>query len=241
MSKTAVITGASGGIGFEILKTLAFSGYDIIAQYNSHDLSEKISEIERYTGVSITPYKADFLNESELDGFCEFISKKNVDVLVNNAAVSVYGIIQDMTSENIDKLITANLKTPIILSKAAAPFMISQKKGSIVNISSVWGQTGASCETVYSATKAGIIGFTKALAKELAPSGVRVNCVAPGVVKTDMLNIFSKEDLEALEEEIPVGRLGRPKDVASAVSFLISDAAGYVTGEILSVNGGFYM
>ena len=129
----------------------------------------------------------------------------------------------------------------MLISRSVIENMISAKRGNIVNISSVWGETGASCETAYSATKAGIIGFTKALAKEVAPSGIRVNCISPGVIKTDMLNIFTKDDLSALEEEIPLGRLGTPRDVASAVAFLLSDAAKYITGETLRVNGGFYM
>ena len=129
----------------------------------------------------------------------------------------------------------------MLISRSVIKNMISAKRGNIVNISSVWGETGASCETAYSATKAGLIGFTKALAKEVAPSGIRVNCVTPGVIKTDMLNIFTKDDLSALEEEIPLGKIGTPRDIASAVAFLLSDAAKYITGEILRVNGGFYM
>ena len=155
--------------------------------------------------------------------------------------MSLYGLYQDGSAEDIEKILSVNLKAPMLISRSVIENMISAKRGNIVNISSVWGETGASCETAYSATKAGIIGFTKALAKEVAPSGIRVNCISPGVIKTDMLNIFTKDDLSALEEEIPLGRLGTPRDVASAVAFLLSDAAKYITGETLRVNGGFYM
>ena len=242
MSKTAVVTGASGGIGFEILKTLAFLGFDIIAQYNSREISEKYDEIGKYSGVRVTPVKCDFSSSDDIKSFCDFLGKQQeIEVLVNNAGMSLYGLYQDGSAEDIEKILSVNLKAPMLISRSVIENMISAKRGNIVNISSVWGETGASCETAYSATKAGIIGFTKALAKEVAPSGIRVNCISPGVIKTDMLNIFTKDDLSALEEEIPLGRLGTPRDVASAVAFLLSDAAKYITGETLRVNGGFYM
>ena len=241
MSKTAVVTGASGSIGFEILKTLAFLGFDVIAQYNTREISENYNEIGKYSGVRVTPVKCDFSSADDIKNFCDFLEKQEIEVLVNNAGMSLYGLYQDGSADDIEKILSVNLKAPMLISRSVIKNMISAKRGNIVNISSVWGETGASCETAYSATKAGIIGFTKALAKEVAPSGIRVNCISPGVIKTDMLNIFSKDDLSALEEEIPLGRLGTPRDVASAVAFILSDAAKYITGEILRVNGGFYM
>ena len=242
MSRTAVVTGSSGGIGFEIAKTLAFSGFDVIAQYNSREISEKYDEIGKYSGVKITPVKCDFSLSEDVSEFCAFLEdRKDIEVLVNNAGMSLYGLFQDGSVSDVEKIISVNLKAPMLISRSVIKNMISAKRGNIVNISSVWGETGASCETAYSATKAGLIGFTKALAKEVAPSGIRVNCVTPGVIKTDMLNIFTKDDLSSLEEEIPLGKIGTPRDIASAVAFLLSDAAKYITGEILRVNGGFYM
>lgn len=242
MSRTAVITGSSGGIGFEIAKILAFSGFDVIAQYNSREISEKFDEIGKYSGVKITPVKCDFSLSDDVSEFCVFLEdRKDIEVLVNNAGMSLYGLFQDGSVSDLEKIISVNLKAPMLISRSVIKNMISAKRGNIVNISSVWGETGASCETAYSATKAGLIGFTKALAKEVAPSGIRVNCVTPGVIKTDMLNIFTKDDLSSLEEEIPLGKIGTPRDIASVVAFLLSDAAKYITGEILRVNGGFYM
>ena len=158
--------------------------------------------------------------------------------LVNNAGIARQALFTDSSDEQTMQLINTDLVGAMRVTKAILPYMIRAKRGAIVNISSMWGQVGASCEVDYSAAKAGVIGFTKALAKETAPSGVRVNCVAPGCVDTAMMAGFSREDLDALCDEIPMGRIGQPSEIAEAVAFLLSDAASYITGQVLGVNGG---
>lgn len=165
----------------------------------------------------------------------------SIDVIINNSGMSLYGLFQDVKNEDINRIFNINLKAPIIITKKLLKFMISKKEGNIINISSVWGETGGSCEAVYSATKAGLIGFTKALAKELAPSHIRVNCISPGVINTKMISSFSDSEISALKDEIPMGRLGLPEDIANAAYFLASENAEYITGEVLKVNGGFYL
>lgn len=162
----------------------------------------------------------------------------SLDVLVNNAGVALVKLLTDMTDDEWRRLIDTNLSGVFYCCRAALPAMIRAHSGSIINIASMWGEVGASCEAAYSATKAGVIGLTKALAKEVGLSGVRVNAVSPGVIMTDMMADFSANDLATLKEEIPLNTLGTPADVASAVLFLASDEARYITGQVLSVNGG---
>lgn len=231
--KTALVTGASKGIGRQIALTLAQNGYTVIGTYNSTQVAEYAENII-YTKCDVSDY-ADVcaLFEHIKDSF------KTLDAVVNCAGVSWVGLMQDMKEEEIAKLVGVNLNGTIFVCQQAASVMVKQHSGNIVNISSIWGNNGASCETVYSATKGGINAFTKALAQELAPSGIRVNAVCPGVIKTDMLNCFSEEDLKALADETPLGRLGNVQDVADMVDFLLSEKAKFVTGQIITVDGGF--
>ena len=161
-----------------------------------------------------------------------------VSVLVNNAGISHWGLFDMVTDEEYEKIIGSNLTGTFNCTRRALPSMLQEKYGRIVNISSVWGQSGASCEAVYSMTKAGLIGLTKALAKEYAPSGITVNCISPGVIDTDMMSRFSEEEKAAICEEIPTGTMGTAEDIANAVSFLTDSRSSYITGQILGVNGG---
>ena len=189
----------------------------------------------------VTTQKANVANRLEAELLIKETLYKfgRIDVLVNNAGVSQQKLFTDITDEDWQEMISTNLTGVFNTCREGAKYMISQKSGSIVNISSMWGQVGASCEVHYSASKAGVIGLTKALAKELAPSNIRVNCVCPGVVMTDMMKDFSDEDISCLTEETPLMRLGSPKNIADAVAFLCSDRADFITGQVLGVNGGF--
>jgi len=237
--KTALVTGASKGIGRQIAITLAQNGYTVIGTYNSTDKGLDI--ISNMYGVIYT--KCDVSDYAQVVALFEYIkdSFKSLDAVVNCAGVSWVGLLQDMTEADIAKLVGVNLNGTIYVSQQAADIMIKQHSGNILNISSIWGNNGASCEAVYSATKGGINAFTKALAQELAPSGIRVNAVCPGVIKTDMLSCFSDEDLKSLADETPLGRLGTVQDVADMVQFILSDKAKFVTGQIITVDGGFVL
>ena len=231
--KTALVTGASKGIGRQIALTLAQNGYTVIGTYNS-TLREEAENGIIYKKCNV----ADYAEVADLFAYIKD-NYKTLDAVVNCAGVSWVGLLQDMTEEEIAKLVSTNLSGTIFICQQAASVMVKQHSGSMVNISSIWGTNGASCEAVYSATKGGINAFTKALAQELAPSGIRVNAVCPGVIKTDMLNCFTEEDLQSLAEETPLGRLGTVQDVADMVDFILSDRASFVTGQIITVDGGF--
>lgn len=239
----ALITGASGGIGYAIAKELAANGINLILHHNGSDISEKEEYLEKTFGVNVVSYKCDFSYAENAEEFSEKIIREHNDIsiLVNNAGLSIYGLFQDSSYCDFEKIMNVNLTSPMIITKNIIKNMISFKRGNIINISSIWGQTGASCEVLYSATKSGIIGFTKALAKELAPSGIKVNCITPGIIDTKMISMFSSDELKSIKEEIPMGRIGLPEDIANAVEFLISEKSSYITGEILKVNGGFYI
>ena len=242
--KTAVITGAAKGIGAAIAVAFAKSGYKVVINYNkSEDRARQLCQIlnDTYPCEAVC-IQADV---STYDGAKKLISESlsafgDIDVLVNNAGIAQQKLFTDISNDDWQAMINTNLSSVFYTSREVVPFMVSRKKGSIVNISSIWGETGGSCEVHYSATKAGVIGLTKALAKELAPSGITVNCVCPGVIRTDMLNSFTADDLKALAEETPVMRLGTPKDVADAVLYLGTNS-GFVTGQVLGVNGGLYV
>ena len=162
-----------------------------------------------------------------------------VDILVNNAGIAASGLLQDLSQKEWDRLVAVDLTSVYVCCRLLIPEMVRQGYGRIVNISSIWGMVGASCEVAYSAVKAGVIGFSKALAKELGPSGITVNCVAPGVIDTDMMNGYDKETKRTLAEDTPLGRLGTPRDIAAAVLFLSGDGGSFITGQVLSPNGGF--
>lgn len=241
MSRVALITGASRGIGRSIALELAKTGISVAINYHSSDekASELLDEIRRFT-QNANIYKADVSNEFEVSTMIHKIESDfgEIDIAINNAGISQIGLFTDMTSNERDRMIGVNLIGAMNVCKAVLPNMIHYKCGSIINISSMWGEVGASCEVVYSATKAGLIGFTKALAKEVAPSGIRVNCISPGIIDTDMNSELSQSDIDELINDIPLKRIGVPEDIAKTVKFLISDEASYITGQILSINGG---
>lgn len=239
MEKTALITGSSRGIGAAIALQLAKDGFTVFVNYNSSiEAAEKIAA--QANGFAI---KADVSDMAQVSAMIEEINKKTggVDLLVNNAAISVTGLFTDITPHQEQKLWGVNVQGVFNCTKAVLPYMIHKKCGKIINISSMWGQVGASCEVHYSASKAAVIGFTKALAQEVGPSGINVNCIAPGVIMTDMNKEHSAETMEILKDETPLERLGTPEDIALAVSFLASDKSNFITGQVLGVNGGFVM
>lgn len=237
MKKYAFITGATGDIGTAIALKLHENGYNIGIHTNKK--IEKANILAKKINADI--YSADFSDENEVERMADEIlsNHSEIDVLINCAGMSLYGLFTDFDSVQRNKIFQVNVLSMMNLTRKILPSMIRKQSGKIVNITSMWGETGASCEVDYSATKSAIIGFTKALAKETGLSGVRVNAVSPGVIKTEMMSSFTNEDIEVLKEETPVGRIGLPEDVANAVAFLVSDKADFITGEVLKVNGGF--
>lgn len=239
--KTALVTGASRGIGAAIAFELARAGYAVAVNYaTNRDAAQSVIEKIAENGGVAKGYKADISNAGEVARLFEDVSAElgEIEVLVNNAGVAHIGLLQDMTDSEIERLVGVDLLGAIYCSKEAVKRMVKLHKGVIINISSMWGEVGASCEAVYSACKAGVIGLTKALAKEVGPSGIRVNCVSPGVIATDMNAELDDETMQSLCEETPLLRIGSASDVASTVAFLASDDASFITGQVLSVNGG---
>lgn len=230
--KIAVVTGGVRGIGLGISLALKKKGYRVYALYSKDEKSAAAAQDE-----GVIPVKADVRNEAEIVAF--FSVLRHVDVLVNNAGIAVAAQLQDTSAEMLDELYAVNVRGAFLCAREAAKKMISEQSGCIVNVSSVWGEAGGSCESAYSATKGALIALTKALAKELGYSGIRVNCVSPGVIDTTMNARLTAEDMEALREEIPLGRIGKPEDVANAVTGLIESE--YVNGADVPVNGGFYV
>ncbi len=230
--KIAVVTGGVRGIGLGISLALKKKGYRVYALYSKDEKSAAAAQ-----GEGVIPVKADVRNEAEIVAF--FSVLRHVDVLVNNAGIAVTAQLQDTSAEMLDELYAVNVRGAFLCAREAAKKMISEQSGCIVNVSSVWGEAGGSCESAYSATKGALIALTKALAKELGYSGIRVNCVSPGVIDTTMNARLTAEDMEALREEIPLGRIGKPEDVANAVTGLIESE--YVNGADVPVNGGFYV
>lgn len=238
--KIALVTGGSRGIGRAIATELAKEGATVIINYSKDDLSaeETLKEIESFGGYSKL-YKGDISNYDICKNMIDFIINTfgKIDIIINNAGVSFRGLFMDFTDRNINDIFGINVLGAMYLSKEALPHMINRGKGNIINISSIWGEAGASCEVLYSSTKGAINLFTKSLAKEVAPMGIRVNAIAPGVIDTEMNSFLSKEEREELEEEIPSGRFGNPKEVAKLVTFLCSDKCEYLTGQIIKVDG----
>ena len=242
MKKTAIVTGGATGIGAAITSLLCRNNYNVIVAYNRSELKAKqLCEALKSQNYNIDTLRVNVKNPESVSNLINFTVKTfgGIDLLVNNAGIAQQKLFSDITDEDWNNMISTNLTGCFNCCRAVIPTFVSQKSGNIINISSMWGLIGASCEAHYSATKAGIINLTKSLAKELGPSNIRVNCIAPGVIKTDMLNSFSDEDLKALADETPLMRLGNPVDVANAVVFLASDKASFITGQTLSVDGGF--
>ena len=235
--KTVLITGASRGIGEQIARAFSTNGYNVIINYNkSEERAKKLGE-----ELNAPIFKADVSKFDQAKALVDFAIEKfgKIDVLVNNAGVALpQKVLQEVTEEEFDNIVAVNLKSTFNCSKLVIDLMISNGGGSIINISSIWGQVGASCEAVYSMTKAGVIGFTKSMAQELALSNIRVNAVAPGFIKTDMNAHLSNEDIYDFLQCVPLNRIGSAEEVAQAVLFLASDQASYITGHVLNVNGG---
>lgn len=239
--KTAIVTGGAGGIGSAIVKRLCREGCSVAINYRtSEEKAEALSSLLNCEGYDVFTVQADVSVPAEAKKLVDTVVARNgsVDILVNNAGVEYWGLFSDMTDGDIARVTAADFTAPHLMCREVIPYMVKNKQGRIVNISSVWGQCGASCEVMYSSAKAGIIGLTKALSQELAPSGITVNCVAPGAIKTSMLDRFSPDELAAFCEDVPVGRLGTPEEVAAAVAFFAADENSYITGQVLGVNGG---
>lgn len=231
-----LITGASRGIGREIAKRLAKKGNKIIANYNkSEECAKKLCE----ENSNIDIFKADVSKRDEVKNMVEYAIKKygKIDVLINNAGISESKMFTDVTDDEWNKMINNNLYSAFCVTQEVVQNMIHNKSGCIINISSVWGMVGASCETIYSIAKAGIDGMTKSLAKELGPSNIRVNSIAPGIIDTDMNKNLSEEDIKNIEQEIPLEKTGKTIDISKCVEWLIDDE--YTTGQIISINGGW--
>lgn len=242
MNKTAVITGASGGIGSALCESFAKEGYDIIMQCfrNKEEAQRLCEKIKESCNVEVSLYCADFSKSQYIKAFADFVNEKGgADILVNNAGVSHVGLFQLTDDETAREIFAVNTESAMLLTKELISSMIRKQNGRIINISSMWGVTGASCEVHYSASKAALIGFTKALAKEVGPSGITVNCIAPGMIDTKMNAHLSEEDVRQIIDETPVGRIGTGEDVANLAVFLADEKASFITGQIISVDGGY--
>lgn len=241
--KTVLITGSSRGIGAAIARRLN-DEYKIVINYrNSRDEAFKLLYELRETNPNVIAIKADVSNEEDVEMMFEVAEKNfgHVDILINNAGISHFSLIQDIEFETWKNVINTNLNSVFLNSKRAIPNMLSNQYGVIINMSSIWGDFGASMEALYSTSKGGINTFTKAMAKELAPSGIRVNAIAPGIVDTDLMrNDFTEEELQDLKNEVSINRFAKPEEIAGLVRYLISDEASYITGDIIHINGGFY-
>ncbi|MFC4770266.1 elongation factor P 5-aminopentanone reductase [Effusibacillus consociatus] len=239
--QTAIVTGASRGIGRAIAQELAKLGAFVAVNYlHSKEYAEQVAlECESF-GTKALPVQADVTKPEDVTRLVETASLYlgKPDILVNNAGIASHSLLIDTTEYEWNQVIAANLKAPFLCAKAVLPIMIQKQYGRIINMSSIWGIAGGSGEVAYSAAKGGLISLTKALAKEMGPSGITVNAVAPGVVDTDMLAGLNPEDRESLSQETPVGRLGTPQDIATVVGFLALPASGFITGQVISPNGG---
>lgn len=228
--KTVLITGGAGGIGRALIAAFEVAGYRVLYSYHRQKTEQK-NAIGYYCDLSEISSANALVAAIKADGYFP-------DVVINNAGLAHTSLFQDLTDADWMSVRTVNLDAPMAIVKGFLPEMIRRKSGAIINISSMWGQVGGSCEVGYSAAKAGLIGFTKALAKEIGPSGITVNCIAPGVIDTPMNAHLTREDLALLAEETPMGRLGKPEEVADLAVYLASGQATFITGQVLAVNGG---
>lgn len=242
IKKAALVTGGSGGIGGAVCRSLAQQGYLTAIGYNNgREQAQALAEQLKEKGLTAEAFRCDISDRESIAKCLGEVEScfGEVELLVNNAGSAEIGLFTELSDERLCELINVDLLGHIRITKAVLPQMLSRHEGCIINISSVWGESGASCEVVYSAAKAGLIGFTKALAKECAPSGVRVNCVSCGLIDTRMNSCLSPEELQAVTDEIPMGRSGTPEEVADAVLFLSGESSGYITGQVLRVDGGW--
>ena len=240
MKKIVIVTGASKGIGREIAITLARKGFKVIANYNkSKKEAIELQQELKKENIEIDIFQADVSKREDAKKLVEGTIKEygRVDVLINNAGIEEYKMFTDETDEDWNKVINTNLYSAFVMCQETIPNMVHNKKGCIINISSTWGIVGASLEVIYSISKAGLDGLTKALAKELGPSNIRVNSIAPGIIDTDMNKNLKEEDKNKIIEEIPLEKIGKPSDVAKCIEWLIEDE--YTTGQIISINGGW--
>lgn len=239
MKKFALITGASGGIGSAAAKKLASEGWNLYLHYfrGEHVIHQLLEELQQYQ-VEVIPLQADLLTDRGVSDLYESIFQ--LHAIVYSAGSAPYGMFEDLDDETLDNMIQLHVKSPLKIIKHLLPKLRRNSPSDIILLSSIWGQTGAACEVIYSTVKGAQISFVKALSKEVAQSGIKVNCIAPGAIKTDMLRHFTPSDLESLENEIPMGRLGKPDEIANAISFLLSQKSTYITGQVLAVNGGWY-
>ena len=242
--KVVLITGASRGIGAEMAKRFAENGYSVVIDYNESQekAMQVLKEITDNGGDAIA-VKADMRVPAEVENLFNTAIKTfgHIDVLINNAAVALGKLLIDTTLEDFENVFNTNIRGYFLMTKQVIPHFLSNGGGKIINISSVWGQTGGALETVYSASKGAIISFTKAVAKEYALSNITVNTISPGVIDTDMIRIYSDDEIDSLRQMIPVEKIAHPVEIANMALFLASDKANYITGQVLAVNGGFYI
>lgn len=229
--KKVLITGASRGIGYAMADAFAEQGYRVFALW--HNAKENLEN----TKENVTPVQGDVSSYASMQRVREEIGA--VDILINNAAISHFGLLTDLSEEEWDHILDTDLKSVFLTAKVFLPDMVRNHSGKIINVSSIFGAVGGSCEVAYSTAKAGMIGFTKALAKEVGPSGIQVNCIAPGVIETEMNKRLSNADKAALAEETPLGRLGTPEEVARLALYLAEDT--FITGETIHIGGGFML
>ncbi len=242
MRKKVLITGASRGIGRAIALNFAKNGYDIGVNYNTSD--KAAAEVKKEIldlGVEAELFKFDVSDWKQCENLADAFIKRfgGVDVLVNNAGISLISPINDTSFEDWNRIINTDLSSAFYLSKSLLPYFIKSKSGAIINISSIWGVSGASCEVAYSTSKAGLVGFTQALAKELGPSGIRVNCISPGVIKTDMNKALDSATIDDLVDSTALCRLGEPEEIANIALFLASNSSSFITGQNIIADGGY--
>ncbi|KIL41399.1 3-ketoacyl-ACP reductase [Gordoniibacillus kamchatkensis] len=240
--QTVLVTGASRGIGAAIAVRFASIGMNVVIHYReSHEAANEVARQCMKSGAKVLTVSADIRVKEQIGKMREKLELHGMmpDIVVNNAGIDHYGLLSDITEAEWDDVMAVNLKGTFLCTQAFLPYMLARKYGRIINVSSVWGISGASCEVVYSTAKGGINAFTKALAKELAPSGITVNAVAPGVVDTDMMQNFDPGEKSSLQSEIPAGRFALPDEIASLVYFLALPESSYITGQIISPNGGW--
>lgn len=240
MNKIVIVTGASRGIGREIAKALAIKGYKVIANFNKSEIQMKeLKEELKIKKIDIDCYKADLSKREEAEALTQYVLKKykKIDILINNAGISQIKEFTQITDEDWNNMINTNLNSVFYMTQEVCKNMINNKQGCIINISSIWGIVGASCEVHYSVSKAGIDAMTKSLAKELGPSNIRINSIAPGIIDTEMNNDLSNEEINEIKREIPLEKVGKTIDIEKCVEWLINDE--YTTGQVISINGGW--